>query len=138
MNFHLTMLRPDKHFFEGEVVSLTVSKPDGRETVLARHLPLFMNLTTDICHFILPDGTKKTFAMGEGMLTITKDEVILQSDFLAWEEKMATAIAHRETYIDAEIKRRKKSFLEYKQNKIEMAKTFVRLQNRHSDSEDNV
>lgn len=138
MTFHLIMLRPDKAFFAGEVESLTISKPDGRETILARHLPVFMNLTTDLCSFTLADGTKKTFAMGEGMLTVSRQDVILQSDFLAWEEKMDDAIAHRESYIDAETQRRKKSFLEYKQNKIEMAKTFMRLQHRHSESEDQV
>ncbi|MBO4988771.1 MAG: F0F1 ATP synthase subunit epsilon [Clostridia bacterium] len=136
MTFHLIMLRPDKEFFSGEVESLMISKPDGRETILARHMPVFMNLTTDICSFTLADGTKKAFAMGEGMLTVSGREVVLQSDFLAWEEKMEEAVAHRETYIDAETQRRKKSFLEYKQNKIEMAKTFMKLQRRHTDSED--
>lgn len=127
MTFHLTMLRPDKEFYEGEVECLSIVAIDGKKQVLANHLPMFMNLTSGLCSFTLADGTKKTFAMNDGMLSISHEEVVLQSDFLVWEDKLEEAVARRESFIEAEKKRRKESYLEYKQNKLEMAKTFVKL-----------
>lgn len=124
------MLRPDREFFDGEVESLSIETPRGKEQILAHHLPMILNLTASLCHFCLADGTKKTFAINEGTLTILRDRVVLQSDFLAWEEKFEAALARRERFIAQERKKRKESFLEYKQNKLEMAKTFVRLQGR--------
>ena len=131
MTFRLRMMRPDKEFFSGEVESLEISVPEGRETILAGHMPMFLNLTTDLCSFRLADGTVKTFAVGEGMLSIFRDETVLQSDFLAWEDRMSAAIARRKSFMEAEKERRKSSFLEYKLNKTEMAKTFIKLQNKH-------
>lgn len=129
--FHLRMLRPDTEFFSGEVEMLDVLTPRGRETVLAGHMPMFINLDLGMCKFRLADGSEKTFAQGEGMLSIGRDEVVLQSDFLAWEEKLSRAIAHRVELMESERKRRKDSYLEYRRSKVDMAKRFISLQDKH-------
>lgn len=85
--FRLQMLRPDKQFYEGEVSALSVSEPTGKISVLPGHMPLFINITTDMASLTEADGTVKTFATGEGMLSVYKDRVVLQSDFLAWGRK---------------------------------------------------
>ncbi|MFR1983141.1 MAG: hypothetical protein ACLS4Z_04980 [Christensenellaceae bacterium] len=66
------------------------------------------------------------------MLAVYRDKVVLQSDFLAWEEKLEEAIRRRETAMAQEKERRKQSFREYRLNKIEMAKIFISLE-KHSD-----
>ena len=131
-SFRLQMLRPDKQFYEGDVVSLTVSEPDGKIMLLPGHMPMFINITTGMASLTEADGTKRTFATGEGMLAVYRDKVVLQSDFLAWEEKLEEAIRRRETAMAQEKERRKQSFREYRLNKIEMAKTFISLE-KHSD-----
>ncbi len=126
--FRLIMLRPDKQFYEGEVSELCVSEPDGHVTVLAGHAPMFANVTTGMAKLVEADGSVKSFATGEGMLAVYKERVVLQSDFLAWEAKLDEAILRRETAMAQEKERRKQSFLEYRINKIEMAKTFINLE----------
>ena len=54
--------------------------------------------------------------------------MVLQSDFLAWEEKLDQAIRRRETAMAQEKERRRQSFREYRLNKMEMAKTFINLE----------
>ena len=126
--FRLQMLRPDKQFYEGEVSALSVSEPTGKISVLPGHMPMFINITTDMASLTEADGTVKTFATGEGMLSVYKDRVVLQSDFLAWEEKLDQAIRRRETAMAQEKERRRPSFREYRLNKMEMAKTFINLE----------
>ncbi len=129
--FHLIMLRPDKTFFDGEVVSVDVGLPDGRETLLRGHMPMLFNLTTAMAKLVFEDKSEKLFAHGEGILTVYPDKAILQSDFLAWEERMAAAIERREKAMEQEKLRRKQSYMEYKLNKLEMAKTFINLEKHH-------
>ena len=126
--FHLVMLRPDKCFYEGEVSSLSVSETTGGISVLPGHMPMFLNITTDLAKLKEADGTEKSFATGEGMVSVYPDHVVLQSDFLAWEEKMDEAIRRREMAMEQEKERRRQSFREYRLNKMEMAKTFIRLE----------
>ena len=95
--FSLLMLRPDKQFYEGEVRSLTAAEPDGQISLLPGHMPMFINITTGMASLTEADGTKRTFATGEGMLAVYRDKVVLQSDFLAWEEKLDEAIKRRVT-----------------------------------------
>ena len=130
--FSLLMLRPDKQFYEGEVRSLTAAEPDGQISLLPGHMPMIINITTGMASLTEADGTKRTFATGEGMLAVYRDKVVLQSDFLAWEEKLEEAIRRRETAMAQEKERRKQRFREYRLNKIEMAKTFISLE-KHSD-----
>ena len=66
------------------------------------------------------------------MVSVYPDRVVLQSDFLAWEEKMDEAIRRREMAMEQEKERRRQSFREYRLNKMEMAKTFINLE-KHSD-----
>ena len=126
--FSLLMLRPDKQFYEGEVSELSVVEPSGRISNLPGHMPMFINITTDRAKRTVADGAVRSFATGEGMAAIYGDRVVLQSDFLAWEEKLDEAIKRRETAMAQEKERRKQSFLEYRINKIEMAKTFINLE----------
>ncbi|MBS1399533.1 MAG: F0F1 ATP synthase subunit epsilon [Firmicutes bacterium] len=126
--FSLLMLRPDKQFYEGEVSELSVVEPCGRISILPGHMPMFINITTDMAKLTEADGAVRSFATGEGMVAIYGDRVVLQSDFLAWEEKLDEAIKRRETAMAQEKERRKQSFLEYRINKIEMAKTFINLE----------
>ncbi len=126
--FHLIMLRPDKQFYEGEATALSVAEPTGRISVLPGHVPMFFNITTDMARLREADGTEKTFATGEGMVAVYRDKVVLQSDFLAWEEKLDEAIRRRETAMAQEKERRRQSFREYRLNKMEMAKTFINLE----------
>lgn len=59
-SFRLQMLRPDKQFYEGDVVSLTVSEPDGKITLLPGHMPMFINITTSMAALTEAEGETKT------------------------------------------------------------------------------
>ncbi|MFA5562334.1 MAG: hypothetical protein WDA00_06830 [Eubacteriales bacterium] len=128
--FLLTMYRPNKLFFEGQVSSLLVSQPDRQVEILPGHIPMIMQLGTDMARLALPDGQARVFATGEGVLHITPAGVMVLSDFLVWEERLEAALDNRRKSIEAENRRRKQSALEYRLNQIEMSRLFTRLSGR--------
>ncbi len=125
---HLVMRRPDKLFFEGDVLRLYITQNDSTAVeILPGHIPMVMRLKTDMARFVLTDGSERYFASGDGILNIERDRIVILSDFMAWEEKLDAAINHRQRSIAEEVKRRRQSFTEYRLNKIEMTKAFIKL-----------
>ena len=124
--FHVTMLRPDKVFFEGDVTSLLVNQQNGQVQILAGHMPMLMSLAPGMAKIETENGSV-IFATGDGMLQISKEGCTICSDFLAWEDKLDAAITNRETNIKNELERRHKSFIEYKLSKMEIARIFSGL-----------
>ena len=124
--FHITMLRPDKVFYEGEVESIFVNRSDGLAEILVHHMPMIMSLSPGMAK-IKTANEMIPFATGDGMLHISKDGCILTSDFLAWEDKLDAAIKNREENINNELDRRHKSFIEHKLSQMEIARIFASL-----------
>lgn len=125
-SFHVTMLRPDKVFFEGDIESLIVTCPDGQVQILKNHMPLILNLAPGMAKMKF-DGKTVSFATGDGMLRVADNECVILSDFLAWEDKLDAAIKNREENIRNELERRHKSFIEHKLSQMEIARIFANL-----------
>ena len=75
------MLRPDKQFYEGEVSELSVVEPCGRISILPGHMPMFINITTDMAKLTEADGAVRSFATGEGMVAIYGDRVVFSGAY---------------------------------------------------------
>ena len=77
--FKLIISSPDGNIFEGDVVSLSIRGSEGELAILAGHIPFVTSVVECDCKIELPDGTERTGHTQGGVLTVSKDSVILLS-----------------------------------------------------------
>lgn len=78
--FDLQILSPERPFYEGPCVSLTVPISDGMLGIMAGHMPLTAAVMDGEVQFTLPDGTKRTCAVTRGLLDVSVENVRLISE----------------------------------------------------------
>ena len=124
MTFSMRIITPTKCFFEGEIHSVTVPLADGDWQLLAHHCPAVATVVAGRCR--LDDDIY--FETTGGTLYFADQCVLLcnEVDYAdRWDEtKRAQAQAARD-----EAARRQRSFDEYRQTKIALAKA-LRQANR--------
>ena len=84
--YQLRISTPNGDVFNGEVVSLSVRGTEGDLAIMAGHIPFVTTVKPCDCKIEFPDDTSKMGAIGGGMLTVSKDNVILLSGDFAWKE----------------------------------------------------
>ena len=85
--FHLEILSPERPFYDGECVSLIAPISDGMVGIMADHTPFTAAVMDGEVLFTLPDGTKRSCAVANGMLDITSNDArLLCESALAPEE----------------------------------------------------
>ncbi len=127
--FDVELITPDKTFFEGEVVSLSVTLEDGGMQVLAGHMPSIAVIVPGKCSITLADNSTKIFASNDGVLSISKDGVLLLSDLLEWEEDLSKVLEERYQHIAQEHHRRLQSEKEYRLSEVALRQAFKHLMN---------
>lgn len=68
--FHLEILSPERAFFTGECVSLTVPLHDGMYGIMADHVPLTAAIIPGELSFTTPDGARSVCAVSQGMIDV--------------------------------------------------------------------
>ncbi len=84
--FNLKISSPQGDVFNGDAVMLTVRGTEGELAIMAGHIPFVTTVKPCDCKIEFPDDTSKMGAIGGGMLTVSKDNVILLSGDFAWKE----------------------------------------------------
>lgn len=125
--FFVELVAPNKVFFEGEVIRLSVSAIDGSMEVLAMHIPALCALKSGRCEITLPDNTKKAFITNDGLLNIGQQKTILTSDILEWEEDFEAYLLEREKQTESEISRRHESYKQYQLSSVELKRTLANM-----------
>ncbi|NLL55591.1 MAG: hypothetical protein GX242_00040 [Clostridiales bacterium] len=128
--FFVELISPNKIFFEGEVVALSVTAIDGGMEVLASHIPALCAIKSGQCQITLPDNTKKAFISNDGLLNIGREKTTLTSDILEWEEDLEAFLAQREEQVQREMLRRHESYKQYKLSNVALQRTFANLKNQ--------
>ena len=75
--FELQILSPERPFYSGGCVSLTVPVSDGVIGIMAGHTPLTAAVEGGEVQFTLPDGTRRICAVTRGLLDISYENVRL-------------------------------------------------------------
>lgn len=78
--FHLTVITPDRIFFDGPVRSIIAPGGDGSLGVLVDHAPLITTLQTGRLTVTSPEERVQSFRIGPGFLDILKNEVVLLTE----------------------------------------------------------
>lgn len=77
--FKLIISSPDGNIFEGDTVMLTLRGTEGELAIMAGHIPFVTSVVPCDCNLTLPDGNEKAGHLEGGVLTVSKDSVILLS-----------------------------------------------------------
>ena len=82
--FLLKISSPEGDLFSGNVVKLCVRGTEGDLAVMAGHIPFVSYVKPCDCKIELEDGSEKIGHIQSGVLTVSKDKVILLSGDLSW------------------------------------------------------
>ena len=75
--FHLEILSPERTFYTGECVSLTVPIGNGIFGIQAHHAPVTAAIVPGEVRFTLPDGTRRVCAVSGGMVDVSDNDARL-------------------------------------------------------------
>ena len=82
--FRLKITSPEGDLFCDSVVKLSVRAAEGDLAVMAGHIPFVSYVRPCDCKIELPDGSERIASITGGVLTVSKDKVILLSGDLLW------------------------------------------------------
>ncbi len=100
-SFHLEILTPERVFYKGDSVSLTVPITDGMIGILAGREPVTASVTVGDAHYVTPDGRRVVFSVSNGMLDVSDTGVTLICDSALLPEEIDEEAAR----IEAELAR---------------------------------
>jgi len=76
-SYHLDIVTPQGFFFQGEVGALIAPGGAGSFGVLADHAPMISTLTAGPLTLTTPDGEKREFHIGHGLIDILHNQAVL-------------------------------------------------------------
>ena len=82
--FMLKISSPEGNLFAGEVVKLSVRGTEGDLAVMAGHIPFVSYVKPCDCKIELENGEEKLGHISGGVLTVSKEQVILLSGSFSW------------------------------------------------------
>ena len=83
-SYWLRISSPNGDLFNGEVVKLCVRGTEGDLAVMAGHIPFVSYVKPCDCKLELEDGSERIGTIGGGLLTVSKEQVILLSGDFSW------------------------------------------------------
>ncbi len=84
--FHLTLVTPEKIFFDGPMRSLVAPGGGGSFGVLANHAPLISTLLPGRLVLTPPEGKKQFLTIGSGFLDVLNNKVTLVTESIKQED----------------------------------------------------
>lgn len=85
--FHLTIISPDRTFYEGDVTMIEFTSSEGEMGVYAEHVPLTTVLVPGITTIHEADGVKKA-ALHSGFVEILQDKAVMLAEVAEWPEEI--------------------------------------------------
>ncbi len=124
--FKLSILTPERQFYDGEVEVLTVTTVDGQMTFLADHVPVVMPLNVGTLVYKTADETKEIFN-SEGFLEVRHDGVLVYVQACENPEEIDLRRAEEARMRAEERLRQNQSMKEYRHSKLALARSMARL-----------
>ena len=83
-SFLLKISSPEGDVFCGDALKLSVRGTEGDLAVMAGHIPFVSYVKSCDCRIELEDGSEKIGHTDGGVLTVSKEKVILLSGSFSW------------------------------------------------------
>ena len=106
-SFRLEILTPEKPFFTGDVISLSLPVSDGMIGIEALREPLAAAIRDGKAAFTLPDGTRREFSVSRGFVDVKQKMVRMLCEYASFPEDIDDEL-ERELLRDAESRMRAK------------------------------
>ena len=129
----LSIMSPEKDFFEGEVREIVFSTPLGRLGIMAGHAPVVAAVSEGVLEIMYGDE-RKIAAVGQGFAEIAYEKAEFFVDTVEWAEDI-DAIRAREALERAEQRIRSNiNRIEYMRTQAAMSRALARLKAVESGS----
>ena len=125
--YTLEVITPERIFFMGEVQSVIVPTIDGYMSIQKMHEPVVAALQIGEMKLQMEDGEWKSCITSSGFVEVRPDETIIFSQTVEWPDEIDLRRAQEAKERAEERLRQKKSYQEYMQNQISLARAMVRL-----------
>jgi len=124
--YTLEIITPERIFFKGEVESVIIPTPDGYMSIWKNHEPLVAAIKVGEMKLQV-DGEWKQCSTSDGFVEVRPDETIIFSQAVEWPHEIDLRRAQEARERAEEQMRQHKSYQEYMQNQIALARAMVRL-----------
>lgn len=125
--FNLTVLTPERVFFNGEVEMLSLRTVDGDYAIMADHSPIVMPVVVGSLTIWKPDGMETAFN-SEGFMEVDHTGTTVYIQACEKPEEIDSRRAEDAMERAEERLRQRRSMSEYKQSKMALARAMARLQ----------
>lgn len=126
MSVNLSVVTPEREFFNGSVEMVILQAQDGEVGILAEHAPGLVALREGITR-VKVDGAWRWFAASSGYASVLPDGVYVVLQTAEWPEEIDVNRALREKEEAEEILRQKQNRQEYAVTRSMLARAMVRL-----------
>jgi F-type H+-transporting ATPase subunit epsilon len=125
--FHLTILTPERVFYNGQVEMLKLRSVDGDYSIMADHSPIVMPVVVGTLTIWKPDGMESAFN-SEGFMEVDHEGTTVYVQACEKPEEIDSNRAEEAKERAEERLRQRQSMNEYKQSKMALARAMARLQ----------
>ncbi|MBP3296620.1 MAG: ATP synthase F1 subunit epsilon [Lachnospiraceae bacterium] len=125
--FHLKIYESDSAFFEGEAEIAVIPVEDGEYGVMAGHENAVVAVMPGIMHYRPVGGEMQYASVGNGMLRVEKNDVLVLVETAERPEEINEARARAAEAEAREAMLQKKSYQEYRLAEIQLERELARL-----------
>ncbi len=132
--FKLEVLSPDRAFYIGDAVSVTVPLDDGLYGIMADHSPLTAAIVPGECVITKPDGERIVCAVSQGMVDADSSGVKLLCESALSPDEIDEEEQRRAAEAAAEDMKGRQSYKEYMLSQIIFARAVNNLRVKKHDA----
>ena len=125
-NFKLEIITPERTFYNADVQSVIIPTPDGQMEIQKGHEPIVVSIVIGTVRLLI-DGTWHDCATSDAFMEVRPDEVIIFSQAMEWPEEIDIKRAQAAKERAEEKLRQQRSYQEYLQSKVALARAMERL-----------
>ncbi len=125
--FEAHILAADKNFFEGELESLIIPTSSGQYGIMAKHRNMISAIIPGVLKYKEAGKDFKEAAVSSGLIKVENNEVLILVDSCEAPEEIDENRAKRAAAKAKEELLQKRSMLEYKNAKANLARAINRL-----------
>lgn len=131
--FRLEILSPERVFYKGDCINLSVPIRDGLYGIMAHHLPFVAEIVPGEVSFTLPDNTVVLCSVSQGMLNVGNNTVKLLSETVLRPDEIDEETEKAKLRKVREDMNSKQSYKEYRLSEITFARAVNNLRVKKHD-----
>jgi len=125
-NVKLTILTPEKVFFEGEVSQIITETPEGEMGIMAGHMPSIAVISDSLLK-IQENGAWRSAALGQGIMNVSAAGIEFFADTAEWDEDIDVPRSQKALHRAEERLRGSLSHTDYLRTRTAIARATARL-----------